>query len=68
VFLDAGNVFAHPRAIRFAEIRPTPGFGIRWKSPLGPFRADIGFNPDRRVVRGRLENGFEYHITLGQAF
>jgi hypothetical protein len=23
----------------------TPGFGVRYASPVGPIRADIGFNP-----------------------
>lgn len=67
-FLDAGNVFARPRDVRVNDIRPTAGFGLRYKSPVGPLRFDIGFNLDRRRVAGRLEDTREYHLTLGQAF
>lgn len=67
-FVDAGNVFSRPGGIRFTEIRPAAGFGVRYKSPIGPLRFDIGFNLNRRIVGGRLEDRREYHLTLGQAF
>ena len=54
-----------------SEIRPTPGFGVRYKLPLlaTPIRVDFGFNPDRReLVLGQLERLMVLHIALGQAF
>lgn len=37
-FLDVNQVVRGAAAI-------TPGFGIRYKSPVGPIRADLGYNP-----------------------
>src|SRR5690606_23466022 len=42
-FTDAGNVFNRASDIRLADIRPTAGFGLRYNSPLGPLRLDLGF-------------------------
>ncbi len=36
------------------------GFGIRYLTPIGPLRVDFGF-PQK-------ENGFEFHISIGQVF
>ena len=37
-------------------LRPAAGFGVRYRSPVGPIRVDLGFNLDRRELRpGRLE-------------
>lgn len=46
VFVDGGLV-AGPGERVFAEGRSavTPGFGIRYQSPVGPIRADLGFRP-----------------------
>ena len=45
------------------------GFGIRYKSPVGPIRIDLGFKLDRRELSpGRLERRSVLHISLGQAF
>jgi len=48
-FIDAGYV-----AQRIHEDLPgsrfaaTPGIGVRYQSPVGPIRVDVGFNPARR--------------------
>jgi outer membrane translocation and assembly module TamA len=67
-FVDAGNVFARTADLRIGDIRPTAGFGFRYKSPIGPLRFDIGFNLDRQPVAGALESPRQYFFTLGQAF
>jgi outer membrane protein insertion porin family len=41
VFFDAGNAFSN--GIVFSELRPTTGGGIRWLSPIGPLRIELGF-------------------------
>jgi outer membrane protein insertion porin family len=70
-FVDAGMVSqttnpALPR--RKAAI--TPGFGVRYRSPVGPIRADIGFNPGRTeslpVVTENIVNGVKTLVTLQQ--
>jgi len=69
VFVDAGIVTqktnpALPR--RRAAI--TPGFGLRYRSPVGPIRADIGINPGATeslpVVTESIVNGQKTLVTL----
>jgi outer membrane protein insertion porin family len=67
-FLDAGNVFPRTADLRFGEIRPASGLGLRYKSPLGPLRFDVAFNLSRRFAGEKLESPRQYWITLGQAF
>jgi hypothetical protein len=48
----------------------TPGFGFRYRSPVGPIRADIGFNPGTTeslpVVTESIVNGQKTLVTLQQ--
>jgi len=48
----------------------TPGFGFRYRSPVGPIRADIGFNPGTTeslpVVTESIVNGQRTLVTLQQ--
>jgi outer membrane protein assembly complex protein YaeT len=68
-FVDAGNVFAHPSDIDPRAIRGAVGFGLRYKSPVGPIRIDIGFKLHRDVIaQGNREGLTALHISLGQAF
>lgn len=63
VFGDVGNVFAEP-VIRFDDLRYGAGFGVRYLSPVGPLRIDVGFPLDRR----EYEDSLVYFISLGYAF
>lgn len=67
-FTDAGNVFPRVSGIDLGQLRATVGFGVRYDSPLGPVRVDIGFKTDRQTIGGRLERGWEYHLSIGEAF
>ena len=68
-FFDTGNVFRRVGDIQLDELRPTAGFGLRYRSPLGPLRVDLGFNLDRQNLSGGgRERGTVFHISLGQAF
>jgi outer membrane translocation and assembly module TamA len=68
-FLDAGNVFRRAGDISLAELRPAAGFGLRYRSPLGPLRVDLGFNLDPRILpTGDKERRTVFHLSLGQAF
>lgn len=68
-FLDAGNVFAKPSEIDLGQMRSAVGFGIRYKSPVGPIRVDVGFKVHRHdIVPGKPESPAAVHISLGQAF
>jgi outer membrane protein insertion porin family len=67
-FFDAGNVFRFASDIRVTDFRPAAGFGLRYRSPLGPLRFDVGFNLDRQMLPTGRERGTVFHLSLGQAF
>jgi outer membrane protein insertion porin family/translocation and assembly module TamA len=71
VFVDAGMVSQRTAPTlpkRRAAI--TPGFGVRYRSPVGPIRADIGFNPGGTeslpVITENIVNGQRTLVTLQQ--
>lgn len=67
-FIDSGNVFKRIGDIRPGDFRSSVGFGLRYRSPLGPLRTDFGFKLDRRIVAGKRERGWEFHLSIGEAF
>jgi outer membrane translocation and assembly module TamA len=68
VFVDSGNVFARVNQIDVDDLRSAAGLGVRVDSPLGPIRLDFGFKLDRRVINENRERGWEYHLSIGEAF
>lgn len=68
VFVDGGNVFNRVTDFSLGELRGATGFGVRYRSPIGPIRVDVGFKMDRRVLGGRLEPRRAIHFSIGQAF
>jgi outer membrane protein assembly factor BamA len=69
-FLDAGNVFKNASDISLPDLRAAAGFGVRLGSALGPIRLDFGFKLRPRIVgtAGQREKGWEYHLSIGEAF
>jgi len=67
-FVDGGNVFARASDIRPGDFRGSAGLGIRYRSPLGPLRLDFGFKLDRKMFSGKRERGWEFHLSIGEAF
>ncbi len=64
-FYDLGNVYTNVTFKNvFTDLSHTAGFGLRYKTPVGPVRIDIGFllNPPPGV------KSHQVFITLGQAF
>jgi outer membrane protein insertion porin family len=59
-FFDAGRAFDNDESIRFSELRYGAGFGIRWISPIGPLRLELGYNLDRE--EGEEPNQLEFNI------
>lgn len=62
-FLDAGSVGFQP-APDFANLRYGAGFGVRYKLPFGPIRADIAIPLDKRDG----DADFQVYVSIGQAF
>jgi len=68
-FVDVGNVFALASHVNFGDLRGGAGFGLRWKSPVGPLRMDLGWKLTTvRFPNGELEPRFAPYFTIGQAF
>jgi len=69
VFIDVGNVFAKTSDIDLGELRSGAGFGIRWRSPVGPLRMDFAWKLHPiTFASGQPENHFAWYVTIGQAF
>ena len=49
IFFDAGQAYSASGGIRFEDMRTSVGFGVRWLSPMGPLRIEIGFPINPRV-------------------
>ena len=76
-FLDAGNVYDRVQHMSLARMRGGAGFGVRYASPIGPIRVDLGFKLGKRYVFGSDQNNdasqtqeplTALHISIGQAF
>jgi outer membrane translocation and assembly module TamA len=39
-----GNVFPEMKDFNFLELKQSVGLGLRFKTPLGPIRFDMGWN------------------------
>jgi len=63
-FVDTGNVFSHAADLDVLGLRTAVGFGLRYKSPVGPIRFDMGF----KVKPEPGEKRSAWFITFGQAF
>ncbi|MXX12304.1 MAG: BamA/TamA family outer membrane protein, partial [Gemmatimonadetes bacterium] len=65
IFVDAGNVDAKSGAFNPGSLKYAVGAGLRYLSPVGPVRFDVGYRmSDDSTVTKRIQ----YHISLGQAF
>ena len=67
-FIDGGNVWRNVSEMDFSNMRGAVGFGLRYRSPVGPIRVDLGFKLDRRTIAGTLEKRTALHFSIGQAF
>jgi len=65
-FLDTGNVFATVSDMHFSELRTSVGAGIRYRSPLGPLRVDVGWKVG--ALRSTDTRRWEFHFSIGEAF
>jgi len=70
VFSDGGNVWEDVSktslkgVATFKDLRESAGVGLRYMTPIGPLRLDIGFKLDKR----RDEALSEWHFFVGNMF
>jgi outer membrane protein assembly complex protein YaeT len=72
VFVDGGDVWQNPWDFNFGDLRYDAGPGLRYNTPIGPIRVDLGYQLNRipgLLVNGRQEpRRFRFHFSIGQAF
>ena len=72
LFVDAGNVWYESFDINLDDLRVSAGPGLRYRTPIGPVRVDLGYQLTR--IEGLLINGepesrrWRIHFSIGQAF
>jgi outer membrane protein insertion porin family len=64
LFVDAGNVWASPSAVRFEDIRWGAGLGFSFDTPAGPVRLEYGWKLDREPG----ESPGEWWLSFGIPF
>ena len=57
-------MFSRVSEIDLMELRTAVGSGVRYKSPFGPIRFDLGFKIHRQAGEGLTA----WFISFGQAF
>jgi outer membrane protein assembly complex protein YaeT len=72
IFLDGGNVWTLPWDFDLNDLRYDAGPGLRYDTPIGPIRVDVGIQLNK--IPGLLVNGepeprhYRIHFSIGQAF
>jgi outer membrane protein insertion porin family len=64
VFYDAGNVFVNRSDFGLDRLEHAVGGGIRYRTPLGPVRLELGWNLTDPARRGKPI----FFITIGNVF
>jgi outer membrane protein insertion porin family len=77
IFYDTGNVFERPSDFALTDFTNSVGAGLRYITPIGPIRLDVGFNlhpkpkildPVTQDVLKPADRKFAVLFTLGHAF
>lgn len=72
LFLDGGSVWRDVHDIQTGSLRYAAGAGLRYQTPVGPIRVDLGFqlNPlaDLKVEGQPETRHWRLHFSIGQAF
>ncbi|HEY7138777.1 MAG TPA: outer membrane protein assembly factor BamA [Methylomirabilota bacterium] len=64
LFFDAGNAYGFGTEFDPTNLRYTVGAGVRFFSPLGPMRLDLGYNLDKEPG----EKAYQINFTVGAPF
>ncbi|MEM1022057.1 MAG: BamA/TamA family outer membrane protein [Myxococcota bacterium] len=70
-FVDGADVAQGLRDLEVPNLHWAPGLGLRYETPVGPVRFDIGYRVNRgedvRPVSGPVDR-LAWHLAIGQAF
>ncbi len=64
LFLDGGQVWRSPGDARWPDLRWGAGVGLRYQTPIGPIRLEVGWNLDREP----FEDSRVWFLSLGNPF
>lgn len=64
-FVDAGNAYASTTPDFSQSLYVGAGTGVRYYSPIGALRADVAFPLNGEDIG---EEGYQFYVSLGQAF
>jgi outer membrane protein assembly complex protein YaeT len=71
-FVDAGNVYSDNASISIEHLRVSVGPGIRWTSPVGIVRADLGIQlnpiPGLKLDGQPETRHWRIHFSIGHTF
>ena len=66
-FIDAGMTWNDLESVTQTPLQPTVGGGLRYRTPVGPLRLDVGYRvfdpPEYRQL-----SRFGIHFSLSEAF
>ncbi len=66
LFYDIGNVFPTITKIAETSFSNAVGAGVFFRTPVGPIRLDVAYNPNPPRVEGF--NRWSFHVNLGHPF
>jgi len=64
-FIDGGRAFTESRLDLDQHLFWGAGLGLRYYTPIGPLRLDLGFPLDKRTG---VDDDYQLYVSLGQAF
>jgi outer membrane translocation and assembly module TamA len=72
VFVDAGNVWREAWTVRLPDLRYSAGAGVRYDSPFGPLRLDLGYQltpiDGLRMEGEPRDRRWRVHVAFGHSF
>jgi outer membrane protein assembly complex protein YaeT len=66
LFIDAGNVFSRIHNLDLGQLKYSPGFGLRYLSPIGAIGVDIAFPTNR--INYQQDSPYQIHFSVGYGF
>jgi outer membrane protein assembly complex protein YaeT len=66
VFMDAGNVYTRIHNLDLGQLKYSPGFGIRYLSPVGAVGLDFAFPTNR--INYVTDKWYQIHFSVGYGF
>jgi outer membrane protein insertion porin family len=64
LFYDVGNVFPNRSDLSLADLEHAVGMGVRYRTPLGPIRLELGWNLTDPARKGKPL----VYFTIGNIF